>query len=122
MNEHIMKRIQEMPEAMQNLTLGDLAYNSSEAGYVLDFLEANGVVILPCKAGDIVYKLDYAPCHEGETYPDSLMSDGCEGPCDLKRVVKEVKMHNIQDIWSAFCKLPSQKIYFVTKEEAEKYL
>lgn len=120
--ESFMRIIQEMPEAMQDLSLGDLAYNGSEARYVSDFLEASGVVILPCSPGDTVYKIDYAPCHEGNTFPDGIDCDGCPGPCDIKKIVKEVEMKSVQDIWAAFCSYPSQKTYFLTREEAEKNL
>lgn len=115
--------LQEMPEEMQDYKLGELAWgSSSDLNYVADFLKANGVIILPCKVGATVYKIEYAPCHEGNTLPDGIDCDGCPGPCDIKKIVKEIKMNNVQDIWAAFCRYPSQKTYFVNKEEAEKYI
>ena len=114
---------QEMPEEMQKYTLGDLAWgSSSDLNYVADFLEASGVIILPCKVRDIVYRIGYAPCHEGNTWPDSYTCEGCPGPCDIKKVVEEIKMNSANDIWAAFCRNPNQKMYFLTREEAEKYL
>lgn len=115
--------LQEMPEQMQDYKLGELAWgSSSDLNYVADFLKANGLIILPCKVGDTVFKIDYAPCHEGNAWPDSYTCEGCQGPCDIKKVVKEIKMNSVNDIWAAFCRNPNQKMYFLTKEEAEKNL
>lgn len=59
--------------------------NYYQAERIADYLIENGVVVLPCKVGDTVYKVWYAPCHNGETYPDSCGCDGCCDICDIQK-------------------------------------
>jgi len=84
-------------------------------------IEAGRLVRLPCKPGDTVYDLWYSPCHHGETHPDSSGCCGCEDECDMKRVVRQVQFHSIQQIlahWSDF----ESGWYYMTEEAARAAL
>lgn len=83
--------------------------------------EANGkLFILPCAVGDIVYKVWYAPCHNGETFPDGIGCDGCFDECDIHKEIFEVTVPSIEFIFNNIMK--KNTIYFLTREEAEKAL
>lgn len=73
---------------------------------------------LPCRVGDIVYKLWYVPCHLGETYPDSYSCEGCMDECDIKKSITEYKVPNIEFIVNEL--IHGSDIYFLTFEEAER--
>lgn len=93
-------------------------YNVAEiADFMIDF----GVVVLPCKVGDTAYRVWYAPCHLGETYPDGIGCDGCLDSCDIHKVITEVKAMSLNFIVDKFMSAP-QNVYFVNREEAEAAL
>ena len=85
-----------------------------------DYLISSGVICLPCKVGDIVYKLWYTPCHNGETYPDSYGCEGCYDECDIKKVITEYKVPSLRFIVNEL--MNDSCVYYLTREEAEKAL
>lgn len=85
-----------------------------------EFKDCSEWLHLPCKVGDIVYKLWYVPCHLGETYPDSSGCIGCMDKCDIKKVITEYKVPNIEFIVNVL--MHDSNVYFLTLEEAEKAL
>ena len=85
-------------------------------------LEEQGLLIrLPCKAGDIVYKLWYEPCHKGEECPGSYLCCGCEDECDLKRAIFEYEVPNQKWILQHLDCF-GENIWFITREAAEEKL
>lgn len=81
--------------------------------------EEQGLLVrLPCKVGDTVYKLWYAPCHNGETYPDGMGCDGCFDRCDIHKEVTEFTVPNVNFIWVNFV-MKGNTTYYLTREEAE---
>ena len=84
--------------------------------------EEQGLLLrLPCKVGDIVYKLWYEPCHFGETYPDAYGCSGCEDECDLKRKIFEFTVPSTEWILQNM-KNFGKCVWFLTRVEAEKAL
>lgn len=84
------------------------------------FTDTSEWIHLPCKAGDSIYKLQYAPCHLGETYPDSYGCDGCYDECDIKKVITEYKVPSLRFIIDEL--MNDSCVYYLTREEAEKAL
>ena len=84
------------------------------------FTDRSEWVHLPCKVGDIIYKLWYKPCHLGETYPDSYGCDGCYDECDIKKVITEYKVPSLRFIIDEL--MNGSCVYYLTREEAEKAL
>lgn len=103
---------------------------AESAGWVLEMnkklkpfidAEANGrLLMLPCAVGDTVYKVWYVPCHNGETYPDSVDCDGCLDECDIHKEIFEITVPNVEFIFTNLMK--KNLVYFLTREEAEKEL
>lgn len=83
-----------------------------------DFTDRSEWIHLPCKVGGTVYKLGYAPCHLGETHPNSYGCDGCYDECDIKRVVTEYTVPSLGFIVSQF--IEGEGIFYLTPEEAER--
>ena len=52
-------------ELIQNAVNGCASY---WAKIIADYLLANGVIVPPCKVGDMVYKIDYCRCGNPENY------------------------------------------------------
>lgn len=78
-------------------------------------------VVLPCKAGDVLFKIGYTTCKYGETHPDSYGCCGCDDECDMKLCVKDFVVPNVGWILFNYSSLVDGNWYF-TKEEAEKAL
>ena len=95
-------------------------YNSSEwAEQFADYLLANGVIVLPCKVGDVVY-------FANESYHDAAEIDGIqidENGISFTWVQYEVGV-DITELWDEgdFDLEDIGKTVFLTKEEAEKAL
>lgn len=75
----------------------------------------------PVSPGDIIYKVDYKPCHNGETHPDSYGCCGCEETCDIEKEITEFCVPNIDWILSHYRNI-NVNVYFTSKEAAEKAL
>lgn len=85
-----------------------------------DFTDRSEWVHLPCKVGDTIYKLWYAPCHLGETYPDSYNCEGCLDECDIEKVITEYKVPSLRFIVDEL--MNDSCVYYLTREEAEKVM
>ena len=79
------------------------------------------LVVLPCKVGDTVYKLEYKPCHNGEDAPDSHGCCGCEDECDLKRDIFEYVALSVDWILQRRNRF-GKGVWYLTREEAETAL
>lgn len=76
---------------------------------------------LPCKVDDMVYKLEYAECHNGETHPDSYGCCGCYDVCDIHMTIKEIRVPSIGFIVEKFIDKRDTG-YFLTYAEAKQAL
>jgi hypothetical protein len=95
-------------------------FNTMFAENCEDFSDRSEWVHLPCKVGDTIYKLWYAPCHLGETYPDSYDCEGCLDECDIEKVITEYKVPSLRFIVDEL--MNDSCVYYLTREEAEKAL
>ena len=93
--------------------------DKSFAEVYADHLLDNGVIVLPCKVGDTVYKVWYKPCHLGNTYPDGMNCDGCYDTCDIEKTITEEVVKSERFIIEQFILRPSNSVYFLTYEEAK---
>ncbi len=103
---------------------------------IADYLLANGVIVLPCKVGDMIYIIDlfdYEPCKksgkDGGVCPHLYAEYGVGYECrkgyygEKPFSCAEIKTEKIEDIcqifsyWTWF-----GKTVFLTKEEAEEKL
>lgn len=86
-----------------------------------DFMGFGEWVKLPCRVGNILYKITYSPCHLGETYPDSYGCSGCYDKCDIKLTVTEVTAHSTRYILDNIMPYMGETV-FLTREEAKRAL
>ncbi len=89
-----------------------------------DHLLANGVIVPPCKVGDLVWFIGYemSECsHCGARY-DEYLCAGCEAECDSDKVwsVSPTKAWSLE--WILQNLKAFGRVYFTTKEEAESAL
>lgn len=98
-----------------------------------DWLLANGVIVPPCKVGDVVYRLDdivwHSECCDCEHYYIGGFGDpsecgrtrlGNKHPDCIKIVEEVITQKDIY--WSLYSSSGFGKTVFLTKEEAEKAL
>lgn len=107
----------------------DVCYEDSEWDYCGDAIdklsayedaeEQGRLIILPCKVGDTVYKVWYAPCRFGESHPDSIGCEGCYETCDIKKTIYEEKAPTKAWIVQTFCGSDCSFVYFLSREEVE---
>lgn len=97
-------------------------YSKADLDYIhgscINFEDKSEWLQLPCKPGDIVYKVWYLPCHNGKCYPDSYDCCGCLDKCDIKKDIAEFKVPNVQFILDNL--MGKSYVYFLTYEEAKK--
>ncbi len=89
-------------------------------GEVVDALLANGVIVLPCKVGDMVYQLkENCICTIGHRY----LHNTCNRPTSCQDCPHvEIKRWIVETTFS-LCMLDRiGQDFFVTKEQAEKAL
>lgn len=106
-------------EILNKIRGEEVALADYEADVLIDHLIENNVVVLPCKVGDVVYRIGYSVCHRGEDLPDSCMCSGCEDECDMKKIVTSRKVPSLTFIVENFI---DHNNYYLTREEAEKAL
>lgn len=92
------------------------------ADIIADYLLENGVIVLPVKVGDTIYKVGYTECHNGETHPDSYGCCGCYDECDMRMDIFEVVVPSERFIFDKLMDMQNNHVYFFTREEAEKEL
>ena len=97
-------------------------WGSGTSAEIADKILADGWMRPPCKVGDVVYKVWYSKCHNGETYPDSWSCSGCYDECDMKKEITEIVVPNLRFIVENFMGGYTNDVYFLTREEALKAL
>lgn len=82
------------------------------------------VVILPCKIGDVMYKLfrEYTECTLYQDRKDNCCCEGCEFPCDSREVtvIRAIQPNSLPEVARYVDEIG--KTVFLTREEAEKAL
>lgn len=89
---------------------------------LLDLIKADKegrCVILPCKAGDIIYKVEYSRCHNGEYEPYSYGCCGCEDEYDIHHIISEFIIPNTEWIIENM-KYFGKRVWHLNKESALK--
>ena len=82
------------------------------------------VVILPCKVGDVIYKLfrEYTECTSYQVRKDNYCCEGCMVPCDSREVtvIRAIQPNSLPEVVRYIEDIG--KTVFFTREEAEKAL
>ena len=82
------------------------------------------VVVLPCKVGDVMYKLfrEYTECTSYQVRKDNYCCEGCMVPCDSREVtvIRAIQPNSLPEV-ARYIK-EFGKTVFLTREEAEKAL
>lgn len=90
-----------------------------------DAEEQGRLLRLPCKVGDIVYRIGRSICHLGESFEDSSACLGCLDECTSRRVVQQFIIPDMAWIIKNKDDLTgrnTRKYWYLTREEAEKAL
>lgn len=125
------KAVKPMRKRLKEL-ISQVQYMGGLEGKLADHLLANGVIVLPCKVGDKVYKLDdivwHSECCDCEHYHVGGFGDpsecgrtrlGGKHPDCIKIKEEVVTQH---DIFYYLYEESFGKTVFLTREEAEKAL
>ena len=82
------------------------------------------VLILPCKVGDVIYKLfrEYTECTSYQVRKDNYCCEGCMVPCDSREVtvIRAIQPNSLPEVVRYIEAIG--KTVFLTREEAEKAL
>ena len=82
------------------------------------------VVILPCKVGDVIYKLfrEYTECTSYQVRKDNYCCEGCMVPCDSREVtvIRAIQPNSLPEVVRYIKDIG--RTVFLTREEAEKAL
>lgn len=112
------------PEQIRELahdTTGPLHRKISEW---IDAEVAGRLVVLPCKVGDVMYKLfrEYTECTSYQVRKDNYCCEGCMVPCDSREVtvIRAIQPNSLPEVVRYIEDIG--KTVFFTREEAEKAL
>ena len=82
------------------------------------------VVVLPCKVGDVMYKLfrEYTECTSYQVRKDNYCCEGCMVPCDSREVtvIRAIQPNSLPEVVRYIEDIG--KTVFLSREEAEKAL
>ena len=82
------------------------------------------VVLLPCKVGDVMYKLfrEYTECTSYQVRKDNYCCEGCMVPCDSREVtvIRAIQPNSLPEVVRYIEDIG--KTVFLSREEAEKAL
>ena len=82
------------------------------------------VVVLPCKVGDVMYKLfrEYTECTIYQVRKDNYCCEGCMVPCDSREVtvIRAIQPNSLPEVVRYIEDIG--KTVFLSREEAEKAL
>lgn len=102
--------------------IGDM--NDDRLRELLKADEEGRVVLLPCKVGDILYKVSsvYTECTIYQVRKDNYCCEGCEVPCDSRKVIVIEEIRPSSLLATIRCCEELGKTVFCTREEAEQAL
>ena len=123
------------PEAVETVKLALAAkhmvdletLNNTPISRLIELAEADKdgrVVVLPCKVGDVMYKLfrEYTECTSYQVRKDNYCCEGCMVPCDSREVtvIRAIQPNSLPEVVRYIEDIG--KTVFLSREEAEKAL
>ena len=123
------------PEAVEKVKLALAAkhlvdletLNNTPISRLVELAEADKdgrVVVLPCKVGDVMYKLfrEYTECTSYQVRKDNYCCEGCMVPCDSREVtvIRAIQPNSLTEVVRYIEDIG--KTVFLSREEAEKAL
>ena len=105
-------------------TLSGCDYSISRMVELMKADKDGRVVVLPCKVGDVMYKLsrEYTECTSYQVRKDNHCCDGCMVPCDSREVtvIRAIQPNSLPEVVRYIEDIG--KTVFLSREEAEKAL
>ena len=105
-------------------TLSGCDYSISRMVELMKADKEGRVVVLPCKVGDVIYKLfrEYTECTSYQVRKDNYCCEGCMVPCDSREVtvIRAIQPNSLPEVVRYIEDIG--KTVFLTREEAEKAL
>ncbi len=105
-------------------TLSGCGYSISRMVELMKADKEGRVVVLPCKVGDVIYKLfrEYTECTSYQVRKDNYCCEGCMVPCDSREVtvIRAIQPNSLPEVVRYIEDIG--KTVFLTREEAEKAL
>ena len=103
-------------------TLSGCDYSISRMVELMKADKDGRVVVLPCKVGDVIYKLfrEYTECTSYQVRKDNYCGEGCMGPCDSREVtvIRAIQPNSLPEVVRYIEDIG--KTVFLSREEAEK--
>lgn len=87
-------------KAVQNILTRICERYGVPAERLIELAEADRegrITVLPCKVGDILYKVGYNTCSHGEDHPYGSGCCGCNDACNIQLQVRAFKVPN--NLW-----------------------
>lgn len=111
MRERLIELLRNAPRT--NVVYGNIKLDkpAQTLQTIADHLLANGVIVLPCKVGDVIYYLD--------RYSNSIQTDTVKFFTVTKNGCKPILERHNKKFWEMY---EWGKTVFLSKEEAEKAL
>ena len=111
-------------DAMINLAAQALGVEPSRLRELAEADKDGRVVVLPCKVGDVMYKLfrEYTECTSYQVMKDNYCCEGCMVPCDSREVtvIRAIQPNSLPEVVRYIEDIG--KTVFFSREEAEKAL
>lgn len=105
-------------------TLSRYDYSISRMVELMKADKDGRVVVLPCKVGDVIYKLfrEYTECTSYQVRKDNYCCEGCMDLCDSREVtvIRAIQPNSLPEVVRYIEDIG--KTVFLTREEAEKAL
>ena len=111
-------------DAMINLAAQVLGVDIGRLRELAEADKDGRVVVLPCKVGDVMYKLfrEYTECTSYQVRKDNYCCEGCMVPCDSREVtvIRAIQPNSLPEVVRYIEDIG--KTVFLSHEEAEKAL
>lgn len=97
-------------------------YSIADLNQAVDYLMKSGIIVLPVRVGNTVYKRECASCRFG-AFPQSIVcaenkTINCDDECDAHEEIVEVKVPDLAFIAENFLCRRDTSQYFLTRDEA----
>lgn len=111
-------------DAMINLEAQALDVEADRLRELAEADKDGRVVVLPCKVGDVMYKLfrEYTECTSYQVRKDNYCCEGCMVPCDSRevKVIRAIQPNSLPEVVRYIEDIG--KTVFFTRAEAERAL
>ena len=123
-NAALREKVPLTEDAMINLAAQALGVEPSRLRELAEADKDGRVVVLPCKVGDVMYKLfrEYTECTSYQVRKDNYCCEGCMVPCDSREVtvIRAIQPNSLPEVVRYIEDIG--KTVFFSREEAEKAL